>query len=234
MSVDSNVLTAVETPVDHDTSLPLPGPERSAAEIRKHIEHVLGKRARLQVQIEELRYTLEWLKTLHQKAVHKELGATFGMEGVEVDGDVKFEKKEDNAGDDAGAHVSCDGSLEPEAETGESHRGGRGRGRNGLGRGRPGRPRPTKAGAKAPSNFCQACWNQKRGLYSAARHSKGLDGTACCNAKGPMRQMWLEMKDLPLESFTGNGASCSNAGARAICGRTRQQCCRQWRVGQQR
>ena len=213
MSVEQNAPAARDGSLDHDGSLPPPGPERTSAEIRVHIERVLGNRARLQVQMEELRYKLQWLKTLQGKAVHKELGTTFGTGEIEVDGDVKGEELEDNAGDSVGDFALGGGMLGAGAESEVAEGEGKGRGK-GSGRGRQRRKRQAKPYVKAPESWCQACWNEKRGVNPAVSHSSGKNGTLCRRANGTLFEKWLELRYAPLESIVGNGAASSNNDAR--------------------
>ena len=55
-----------------DSSLPSPGPRLSASEIERHIKHVLDKQSTLQTRMEQLESRLQFLKSLHQNAVHTE------------------------------------------------------------------------------------------------------------------------------------------------------------------
>ena len=209
MSGENSIPAAADTPIGVETSLPPPGPEHSAADIGKHIEHVLRQRARLQVQMEELRYTLEWLKTLHQRAVHKQLHTTYGTEEIEIDAGIQREPKHDNMADDS-ITTSQASATETERIAGK----GEGRG-SGLGRGRRGIRRPTKPDVKAPKTWCQACWNEKRNLKSGVRHTHGLDGTACRLSRGEMHQKWVQQKNIPIAILLDNTASCSNPGVLA-------------------
>ena len=209
MSGANNIPAAADTPVGDETSLPSPGPEHSAEDIGKHIEHVLKQRARLQVQMEELRYTLEWLKTLHERAVHKQLHTTYGTEEIEINADIQRNRKRDSMAEDS---ITTSQASATETERISGKREGRG---SGLGRGRRGIRRPTKPEVKAPKTWCQACWNEKRNLTAGVRHTHGLDGTACRISKGEMRQKWLEQKNIPIAILLGNTASCSNPGVLA-------------------
>ena len=55
-----------------DSSLPAPGPRRSASEIERHMKHVSDQRSILQTQIKQLDSKLQFLQRLHKNAVYAE------------------------------------------------------------------------------------------------------------------------------------------------------------------
>ena len=204
MSNEGEISSSAGARVGLDAALPPPGPELGAVDIRKHIQHVLAEKISLELQMAEHRYTLQWLRALHQKAVVRELNdkyqATVVVDEAEgvmsqdaVDGGREDDVSDRKRGGEASAACSADRSAPAVVETRVFNKEfGKGVGRGaGQGRGRSGVRRPTKPGVKAPADVCQACFNERRNVNPCVAHSHGANATACRLAKGPMKAMWV-------------------------------------------